>query len=103
MADSTLNRFIASGPTADRLAFVPNPPTPASRPDHAYFWYDEDLNTLYNYDFGGATWVSVAGSGSPGGSDKQLQYNNAGTFGGFSNGTSGQILISGGSGAVPAF
>jgi hypothetical protein len=43
------------------------------------------------------------GGGTPGGSDKQVQYNNATAFGGISNGTSGQILTSGGASAVPAF
>jgi hypothetical protein len=46
---------------------------------------------------------SSGGGGTPGGSDKQVQYNNAGALGGISNGNSGQILTSGGAGAVPAF
>lgn len=42
---------------------------------------------------------AVAVAGSTG----QLQYNNAGAFGAISSGTAGQILSSGGSGAVPTW
>jgi hypothetical protein len=42
------------------------------------------------------------GGGTPGGSDGQVQYNNAGAFGGIANGTTGQVLTADGSGA-PSF
>src|SRR5690349_20245162 len=61
MADSTLNRFLASGTTAERTAFTPTPPTPASGPDPGYFWYDTDDGETYAWD--GAAWVSSAGAG----------------------------------------
>lgn len=43
------------------------------------------------------------GGGAPGGSNYQLQWNNAGGFAGISLGTLGYPLLSGGSGAAPAF
>lgn len=61
MADSTLNRFQATGTTAERTAFVPSPPTPASGPDQGYTWFDTDDSTLYAYDFGAAAWVAGGG------------------------------------------
>ena len=63
MADSTLNRFIASGTTAERTAFVPSPPTPASGPDPGYLWWDTDLQSEFAYDFGLAAWVATGGGG----------------------------------------
>ena len=42
-------------------------------------------------------------SGVPGGSNTQLQYNNAGSFGGISSGVSGQVLMSGGPGTIPGW
>lgn len=47
------------------------------------------------------SWGTV--SASPGGSDKQMQYNNNGAFGGVSNGTAGWVLTSNGAGSVPSF
>lgn len=58
MADSTLNRFVARGTTAERIAFTPSPPTPASGPDPGYVWYDTDDNTLYAWM--GSAWESTA-------------------------------------------
>lgn len=57
MADSTLNRFLARGTNAQRLAFVPSPPTPASGPSPTYFWYETD--TLKSYVWDGAAWDQV--------------------------------------------
>lgn len=52
----------------------------------------------------GTTWTSSAPPTSPpGGSSGQLQYNNAGAFGGVSSGTSGQILTSAGAGTAPTW
>lgn len=62
MADSTLNQFVASGTTAERTAFVPTPPSPASGPDPGYLWWDTDLQAEYAYDFGTAAWVATAGA-----------------------------------------
>lgn len=66
MADSTLNRFVSSGTTAERTAFTPTPPTPASGPDQGYLWWDTDLQEEFAYDFGLADWVSTAGGGGGG-------------------------------------
>lgn len=62
MADSTLNRFVGRGTTAQRTAFTPSAPTPASGPSQGYNWWDTDLQTLYAYDFSLAAWVAVAGA-----------------------------------------
>lgn len=40
---------------------------------------------------------------SPGGSTGNVQYNNAGAFGGIADGTSGQVLTSAGAGAAPTW
>jgi hypothetical protein len=72
MSDSTLNRFLASGTTADRLAFTPTPPTPASGPDPGYTWWDTDLQALYAYDFGTAAWVATGGGSGGGGAVVQV-------------------------------
>lgn len=46
---------------------------------------------------------SGGGSGSPGGTNGELQYNNSGSFGGVSPGTSGQVLTSQGGSLPPHF
>jgi hypothetical protein len=61
MSDTTLNRFLASGTTAERTAFVPDPPTPASGPDPGYLFWDTDLSALYTWD--GGAWVAAGGGG----------------------------------------
>jgi len=47
--------------------------------------------------------LNASGGATPGGSDTQIQYNNAGAFGGVSNGTAGHVLTSNGAGVVPSF
>lgn len=64
MADSTLNQFVATGTTAERLAFTPTPPTPPSGPDPGYTWFDTDDSTLYAYDFGAAAWAPAVTGGA---------------------------------------
>jgi hypothetical protein len=44
-----------------------------------------------------------SGSTSPGGSNKDIQYNNSGAFGGIAPGTSGTVLTSNGAGSTPSF
>ena len=41
--------------------------------------------------------------GNPVGSDKDIQYNNAGAFGGITPGAAGTVLTSGGAGVTPTF
>lgn len=102
MSDQTLNRYLASGTTAQRLAFTPNPGTPASGPSPGYTWFDTTLAQLFAWN--GSAWVSTAGGGtSPGGSTGQVQVNNSGAFGGVSGGTSGQVLTSTGGSTAPTF
>jgi hypothetical protein len=43
------------------------------------------------------------GGGTPGGADKEVEYNNNGAFGGIDNGTSGQVLTSNGASSTPSF
>jgi hypothetical protein len=63
MADSTLNRFLASGTAAERAAFTPTPPTPSSGPDSGYLFYETDTDDLYAWDSVGAAWVAISSSG----------------------------------------
>lgn len=58
MSDATLNRFVASGTAAERAAFVPSPPTPASGPDSGYFFFETDTNKTYSWN--GAAWELTA-------------------------------------------
>jgi hypothetical protein len=59
MTDSTLNRFLASGTNAERLAFTPAPPTPASGPDPTYIWHETDTSNTYCWNFDSAAWVKI--------------------------------------------
>lgn len=61
MTDATLNRFVATGTTAERTAFTPSPATPASGPDQGYTWYDTDLEAIFAYDFTVPGWVEIGG------------------------------------------
>lgn len=64
MTDSTLNRFLASGTNAQRLAFTPNPQTPASGPSPTYIWYETDTGNTYAWKFSTSAWAQVnSGSG----------------------------------------
>lgn len=62
MSDSTINRFVGQGTNAEMMAFTPSPPTPASGPDQAYYFYDTDNDTFNWWD--GANWVSLISSGT---------------------------------------
>jgi hypothetical protein len=57
MADSTLNSFLASGTSTERLAFTPNPPTPPSGPNPGYFWFETDTGITYSWN--GTQWVPL--------------------------------------------
>jgi hypothetical protein len=61
MSDVTLNRYLSSGTAAERLAFTPNPPTPASGPDPLYVWQETDTGNTYVWTPGAATWTPVNG------------------------------------------
>ena len=66
--------------------------------------------TLPTADGASGQFLRTDGSGalsfasvSPGGTTGQIQYNNAGAFGGLSSGTSGQVLVSQGAGNAPTW
>ena len=46
--------------------------------------------------------IANLGAGNPGGSNRQVQYNNGGSFGGIALGNAGQVLTSTGAGAAPS-
>jgi hypothetical protein len=62
MTDQTLNCFLAKGTNADRLAFTPAPPTPASGPNPTYIWFETDTGDTYAYD--GTDWQQVNNGGA---------------------------------------
>ncbi len=59
MADSTLNNFVSRGTAAQRAAFTPSPPTPASGNSPGYFFYETDTGKTYTWD--GSAWDLAAG------------------------------------------
>jgi hypothetical protein len=67
MADSKLNLFLSSGTAAERAAFTPDPPTPATGAAYTYLWYEEDTGRTYVWDAAGADWVQSGGSAIPAG------------------------------------
>lgn len=65
MTDTTLNRFLSYGTNAQRLAFTPSVPTPASGPSQAYFWFETDTGDTYAYAGGVWTKVNTASGAVP--------------------------------------
>lgn len=72
-------------PAAGTIATVTNPIVTNGGINAGTIYYDDDLNceNLYN----GTIWacLGTGGSGTPGGATTQVQYNNAGVFGGNAN------------------
>jgi len=62
-----------------------------------------ELTLGTNLSMSGTTLNATGGGGTPGGSDKDVQYNNAGAFGGITPGAAGTVLTSGGAGVTPTF
>lgn len=61
MSDTSLNKIIQYGTTAQRVAFVPAPPAAIQT---LYIWYDTD-NAPNTYIWNGAAWVQInSGAGS---------------------------------------
>jgi len=60
MTDSTLNQFLSRGTNAQRLAFTPSPPTPASGNSPTYIWHETDTGDTYAYN--GTGWDKVNNS-----------------------------------------
>lgn len=61
MTDATINRFVASGTAAERAAFTPVPPTPASGPAQGYIWIEEDTDHLYVRDDAAGAYIGPIG------------------------------------------
>lgn len=61
MSDTSLNKIIQYGTTADRTAFTP---TPAAGSLVLYIWFDTDDLNLYVWD--GSAWYLMAGQGVAG-------------------------------------
>ncbi len=68
MSDVALNYYLASGTNAERLAFVPDPPTPAAGPAILYIWFETDTEDTFMFDSswhgplgGGAAFTAAAG------------------------------------------
>lgn len=60
MTDTTLNRFISRGSAAQRAAFTPSIPTPASGPSQGYYFFEEDTNNFYAWNNTGTPgWVQL--------------------------------------------
>lgn len=57
MTDTILNNFISRGTNAERLAFTPAPPTPASGNHPSYVWFETDTKNEYMWD--GSGWQLV--------------------------------------------
>lgn len=62
MSDTTLNRFVSRGTHAQRLAYTPSPPTPASGPSSGYFFFETDTGDTFSWD--GAAWAQVNATGT---------------------------------------
>jgi len=85
MSDTTLNRFLGSGTTTERLAFVPAPPTPAAGPHPGYTFWDTTLQALYAWNVGTSAWVpstATPAAVTPGSPATSVQFNDSGAFGG---------------------
>jgi len=131
MTDSTLNQFLSRGTNAQRLAFTPSPPTPASGNSPTYIFYETDTGNTYAWT--GAAWAQVNGglgsiadgdvlaniSGSSaapiantvsavldhvlGSTQGDILYRGASAWAALAPGTSGNVLKTGGSSANPSW
>jgi hypothetical protein len=63
----------------------------------------EEISIGTNLTLSGGVLNATGGSGTPGGTTGQVQYNNGGAFGGIAEGTTGQVLLSNGAGVPPSF
>lgn len=78
-----------SGQTNINLAEIPSAPTPATNTASLYVKDNAGIAKVYmKWDDGTETLLGAGGSGTPGGSDTQLQVNNSGSFGGLAGITS---------------
>lgn len=75
---TTLNGFFSQGTNAERLAYTPDPSTPAVGPKPNVMWQETDTGDLYYWDFDTAAWVST----NPGGSVSSVSVASANGFAG---------------------
>jgi hypothetical protein len=131
MTDSTLNQFLSRGTNAERLAFTPSPPTPASGNSYTYVWYETDTGNTYAWN--GSAWAQVNGglasiadgdvlanisgaSAAPvantvsavldhvlGSAQGDILYRGASAWSALAPGTSGNVLKTGGASANPSW
>lgn len=86
--------YLAEGVAASR------PAAPLTPTGGIAIYYATDTGVTSLYDISTTAWVTIAGgSSTAGGSNHQVQYNNAGVLGGIAQ-TNGQLLI-GSTGATP--
>lgn len=57
MSNTNLNQFISYGTAAQRAAFTPSPPTPASGPSPGYVWIETDTHQMYGYNGSAYLWL----------------------------------------------
>lgn len=95
MTDSTLNRFLASGTNAQRLAFTPSPPTPASGPSPSYIWHETDgAKDTYAWNYGAAAWELVNTAAANAGQSTSLSQISSSLSGAISSTTSLSTAVS---------
>lgn len=73
-----------------------------STPINGDIWYDSTGNLLRARINGASVSLGAGGGGTPGGADTQIQYNNAGSFGGVTGFTSDGTNVTAGSGNLRA-
>lgn len=76
-ASTLITTYLGEGASASRET------TPSISSSALAFYYSTDSAVLSFWD--GTQWTDIATGGTPGGTSGDLQYNNAGTFGGLTN------------------
>jgi hypothetical protein len=94
----TLSGEITKQSAADLLGWNSTADVPLA--NTARIFYNSTTNTVHIINSAGTELLS---GGTPGGSNHQIQYNNATAFGGIDNGTSGWVLTSNGASSAPSF
>ncbi len=64
MSNTVLNQFLSQGTNADRLAYVPDPPTALVSPQPGYDFYETDTGLTYAWDTLTSAWVLKSGGTS---------------------------------------
>lgn len=91
MSDSTLNKWLAEGDDTAEGAFTPDPPMTPPDPEGAHLWVNKEdpVNPALKWWDGSAwvTLVTVGAAAQAGGSDTEVQFNNAGILDGITGAT----------------